>query len=154
MVMIAAVRPSVTLFYVVFKQDELEVVQRQVFRREGQAVGTEAADKEDHDGGQYDGERDIGEAEEHQRVLETAELQLHRAEALAADDLVVAGAENLALRPDDAGRADDQYGGQHGARADGLEGAARLVDSFVDQHRNVVDAVLDAEHGDGAEMGH
>ena len=63
-------------------------------------------------------------------------------------------AQDLALQPDDERRRDDQHRGQDRAGPDRVEAARALVDTLVDQCRDVEDAVFDAEHGDRAEVGH
>ena len=63
-------------------------------------------------------------------------------------------AEDLALQPDDERRRDNEHRSEHGARTDRIETAAALMDALIDQRRDIIDAVLDAEDGYRAKMRH
>ena len=81
----------------VFKENIFVVVQRQVFHRKGQAVGLNAAYKEDNCRGQQNREGDVSQAEKQQRITQATQFELHRTEAFAADNLIMAVAENFLL---------------------------------------------------------
>ncbi len=58
------------------------------------------------------------------------------------------------LCPDDAGCRDYEHGSQNGTGTDRFKAAAALVDFFVNQRGDVINALLNTKYGNGAEMCH
>ena len=62
--------------------------------------------------------------------------------------------ENLPLQPDDKRRRNNEHRCEYRTRADRVKAAAALMDALVNERRDIVDAVLDAEHRHRSEMRH
>ena len=113
-----------------------------------------ATNEEDYNGRQYDGETNVSQAEEEERVTQTTEFEFHRTEAFAADDLVVTSAEDFLLSPNDESCGCNQYGSQYGTGTDGCEATCRLVNLFVDKSRDIVNTLFNTQNCYGTKVRH
>ena len=117
-----------------------------VFKLERQTIRLDEGDQDDHDQRHQHDQYQRQNGHQEQRNLCAAQLDQRRAHALALDDIVVAGGQNLLLQNKRQRNDNNQHDGQRGALTDTLEAAARVVNDGVNARGQRVDALCIAQN--------